>query len=346
MAYLTLLKAYVTKVFRGEIMKIAVLATNKCTVSAVYGVLDVFYAANYCLGQRYGKGKKEDLTCQIVTITDKPVVGYNGFKIMPTKLVHTEVPDVIVVSSSVETVIDCCPEHMTIEHVDLITTWLSHCKSKGTLITSYCTGSFVLAAAGILHQKTATTHWRSADLFRRMFPMIKLDTDQLIVDNGQVICSGGSMSYMDLSLYIIDRLVGKDIASDTAKLLVFDPVRQRQSPYVSFSAQKGHEDKAILKAQEWLESHFKQQIVIDELAERVGLTPRTFKRRFKQATFENPITYLQRIRLEFAKDKLEQTTDTVNKIMWSVGYEDLSSFRQLFKRFTGLTPKEYRQKFS
>jgi transcriptional regulator GlxA family with amidase domain len=127
---------------------------------------------------------------------------------------------------------------------------------------------------------------------------------------------------------------------------VFDPVRQKQSPYISFQAQKSHDDKAILTAQEWLETHFRQDVSIEQLAEKVGLGSRTFKRRFKIATAENPINYLQRIRIEQAKNKLEKTTDPINNIIWSVGYEDVSSFRQLFKRFTGLTPKNYRLKFA
>ncbi|NQY62725.1 MAG: helix-turn-helix domain-containing protein [Alteromonadaceae bacterium] len=177
-------------------------------------------------------------------------------------------------------------------------------------------------------------------------PFIRLETDQLVVDNGDVICAGGSMAYIDLSLYLVEKYLGKEVASDCAKLLVFDPVREKQSPYMSFQAQKDHEDQPILKAQEWLESHFKQEVSLDSLAEHVGLSSRTFKRRFKQATNENPINYLQRIRVEQAKNKLEKTTEPVNKIIWSVGYEDISSFRQLFKRFTGLTPRDYRQKFA
>jgi len=328
-------------------MKINILATNKCMVSAVYGILDVFSTANYCQGQRYGQGIKDNLDCQIVTIDNKPIVGYNGIQIMPTTLVnYNDTPDVVIVSSSVKVVIDCCTDDIAVENKAAVKQWLDHCCTNKALLTSSCTGSFLLAACGFLDGKTATTHWRSADLFRRNFPFVKLNTEQLVVDNGDVICSGGSMAYIDLALYLVEKYLGKEVVSDCAKLLVFDPVRQKQSPYMSFEAQKGHEDQAILTAQEWLESHFKQEVVLDELAEHVGLGSRTFKRRFKLATNENPINYLQRIRVEQAKNKLEKTTDSVNKIIWSVGYEDISSFRQLFKRFTGLTPKDYRQKFA
>lgn len=350
MAYLTLFVVFVTiSLIIGlgnDLMNIVVLATPKCTVSAVYGVVDVFFAANYCQSQRYGEGKKDSLNCQVVTITDQPVMGYNGFSIMPTQLVNAKIPDVIIVSSSVESIIDCCADHFRIDNQESVSTWLNNCKEQGSLIASYCTGSLVLAACGLLKNKIATTHWRSEDLFRRLFPHNKLDCSQLIVDNGDVICSGGSMSYIDLSLYIVNRLIGKEIASETAKLLVFDPVREKQSPYTSFSQLKDHNDQPILMAQEWLETHFKQQVLIDDLASYAGLSSRTFKRRFKNATTENPLNYLQRIRVEYVKDKLSKTTEAINKIIWSVGYEDIGSFRQLFKRFTGLTPTEYRQKFS
>ena len=328
-------------------MKVLVLATENCMASAVYGVLDVFATANYCIKRRYGPGIIDDFDCQIVTIDNKSVTAYNGIEIRPTTQLKKQAsPDVIVLSSSVEVVVDCCGDDITINNKESIKEWLVHCKNNGTLITSFCTGAFLLASSGLLAGKLATTHWRSADLFRRVFPYIRLDCDQLITDNGDIVCSGGSMSYIDLSLHIIDKLVGKDIVSDCAKLLVFDPVREKQSPYVAFKTQKNHKDKPILVAQDWLEQHFKSDISMDELAELVGLGTRTFKRRFKLATNENPINYLQRIRVEQVKAKLEKTTDGINQIIWSVGYEDISSFRQLFKRFTGLTPKDYRQKFS
>ncbi len=328
-------------------MKVLVLANDDCMVSAVYGVLDVFFTGNYCLDKRYGKSSVDRFDCQIVTINNKSVHGYNGIEIKPTQVLPvSEIPDVIIVSATVEVVIDCCGDDIELAKKDEIKQWLTYCKAHGTLITSFCTGAFLLASSGLLAGKTATTHWRSADLFRRVFPYIRLDCDQLIVDNGDVICSGGSISYIDLSLHIIERFVGKEVVSDCAKLLVFDPIREKQSPYVSFKAQKNHADQAILTAQDWLERHYKSNISMDDLALKVGLGSRTFKRRFKQATNENPINYLQRIRVEQVKDKLEKTTEAVNHIIWSVGYEDISSFRQLFKRFTGLTPKDYRQKFS
>ena len=328
-------------------MKIVILATENCMVSAVYGLLDVFFAGNFCIEKRYGKGIIQEINCQIVTINDQPVKGYNGIQIMPTQLLNkSETPDIIIVSSSAEVVVDCCDASINFPDKNKIAQWLNQSHQRGSILASYCTGSFLLAATGMLNGKTATTHWRSADFFRRLFPFIKLDAEQLVVDNGDVICSGGSISYIDLALFLIDKHVGKDVTSDCAKLLVFDPVRQKQSPYVSFQQHKDHEDQPILRAQEWLETHYKNDISIDDLAEQVGLGSRTFKRRFKSATTENPINYLQRIRVEQAKSKLEKTTEPINNIIWSVGYEDVSSFRQLFKRFTGLTPKDYRHKFA
>jgi len=328
-------------------MKILVLATSECMVSSIYGVLDVFFAANYCHDLRYGQDSANKIDCQIVTIDSQPVFGYNGIQVLPTQSLDLDdIPNVIVVSASAKMVIDCCGDDIQVSHKTEIQQWLRACYKKGSLITSFCTGSFLLASSGLLKGKTTTTHWRSAELFRRVFPFVKLDCDQLIVDNGDIICSGGSMSYIDLSLYLIEKICGKDIASDCAKLLVFDPVRQKQSPYITFSAQKDHDDQAILKAQDWLERHYKSEVSLELLAQTVGLGSRTFKRRFKQATGENPINYLQRVRVEQAKNQLEKTTEPINNIVWSVGYEDISSFRLLFRRFTGLTPRGYREKFS
>ncbi len=328
-------------------MKIVVLASNQCVISGVYGLVDVFFAAEYCRQQRYAAPEQSEISCQIVTIDNKTVTGYNGITITPTaNITDNKKPDIIIVSSSVRAVIECCADDVLVEHLPKVKQWLNQCHQQGSIIASYCTGSFLLASSGLLNGKTATTHWRSADLFKRIFPSIRLDCDRMLIDNGSVICSGGSMSYIDLALYLVEKYADKDIASDCAKLIVFDPVRQKQSPYASFQAQKSHDDQAILKAQEWIESHFSNEVLIDELAQHVGLGSRTFKRRFKQSTGETPLSYLQRIRVERAKQRLEKTTEPINQIIWSIGYEDISSFRQLFKRFTGVTPKDYRQKYA
>ncbi len=316
-------------------------------VSGIYGVLDIFVAANFCIEKKYGKNSQHVINCQIYTTNGLPVRGFNGVEVKPTASIDDEKPlDIIIVAANAEIVVECCQEATDFEHKDKIDHWLNRHYQAGTIIASYCTGAFMLASAGLLTGKVATTHWRNAELFRRLYPHIKLASDELVIDNGDIICSGGSISYIDLSLHLINKYVGRDISSECAKLLVFDPIREKQSPYVSFEKHKDHNDQPILKAQEYIEIHYKQEISIDMLAQRVGLGARTFKRRFKQATTENPLNYLQRIRVEQAKLKLEKTTEPINNIIWSVGYEDVGNFRQLFKRFTGLTPKDYRQKFA
>lgn len=328
-------------------MKIAILATDNTMVSGIYGLFDVFYAANFCIDSRFGKNSLHKIDYQIVTINDEPVKGYNGIEIKPTVSMKAySSPDIIITSANARIVIGCCDSAVDYKHKDEISHYLKHAHAQGTVLASYCTGSFMIAATGLLAGKSATTHWRVFEMFRKLYPFTRLETDNLIVDNGDIICSGGALSYVDMALHITSRFISKDISSDCAKLLVFDPIREKQSPYVSFEQQKDHNDQPILQAQEYIETHYKKDIVMDELAERVGLGARTFKRRFKQATRENPINYLQRIRVEQAKHKLEKTTESINNIVWSVGYEDISSFRQLFKRFTGLTPKDYRQKFA
>lgn len=328
-------------------MKIAILATDNTMVSGIYGLMDVFFAANFCIEARFGKNSLHNIDYQIVTINDASVKGYNGVEIRPTaKINEFSQPDIIVTSANAKIVIGCCDSAVNYKHKEQITAYLKNAHAQGTILASYCTGSFMVAATGLLAGKSATTHWRVFEMFRKLYPFTRLETDNLIVDNGDIICSGGALSYVDMALHITNRFISKDISSDCAKLLVFDPIREKQSPYVSFEQQKDHNDQPILKAQEYIESHYKNEISMDALAERVGLGSRTFKRRFKQATHENPINYLQRIRVEQAKQKLEKTTESINNIIWSVGYEDVSSFRQLFKRFTGLTPRDYRQKFA
>jgi transcriptional regulator GlxA family with amidase domain len=192
----------------------------------------------------------------------------------------------------------------------------------------------------------ATTHWRAAPMFRDRYPDIRLDENQLVVDNGQIICAGGATAFVDLCLYLVERFASPSVALACSKMLVMDGRRQEQTPYMAFYSKKAHQDDAIRKAQGWLEAHYADPVTIDEVASVAGLGTRTFKRRFKEATGETPISYLQHLRIEAAKHLLESSREQTARIIWSVGYEDASSFRRLFKRTAGCTMEQYRKRFS
>ena len=325
-------------------IKIAIVALPFCHGSGVIGVMDFFAAANYC--DRWVNRDDPPFECQIVTVNGEPVHSYSGVPIVPTVNWQDYPADVIIIGSAMEAVLGDRHIDAALDISRPLHPWLREAIERGAIVASVCTGSFVLAEAGLLEQHVATTHWRAAPAFRRRYPQLRLESDQLLVDNGQVLCAGGATSFMDLCLYLVERLGSPALAVACSKLLILDARRSEQTPYMSFYSSRSHQDEKIGEVQGWLEQHYADAIVIDELAERAHLGPRTFKRRFKEATGETPLSYLQHLRIEAAKHGLESTRRQTAQIIWDVGYEDASSFRRLFKRNVGCTMEEYRRRFS
>lgn len=223
--------------------------------------------------------------------------------------------------------------------------WLRQQHAQGAVVASMCTAAFMLAEAGLLDGVRATTHWAFADLFRRRYAEVCLEETQILCEDNRVITSGGASAAMDLLLHLVRRFASLDLAQKCGKYLLVDTVRSEQSVCVMWSMPKSHGDGDILRSQNWLEAHFDQPLLIDDVAQRFGFGVRNFKRRFKEATGYTPITYLQTLRLEKAKQLLESTRMTLDSITYAVGYEDGNSFRRLFRQRVGFLPAAYRKKF-
>ncbi|GLK91027.1 GlxA family transcriptional regulator [Pseudomonas turukhanskensis] len=223
--------------------------------------------------------------------------------------------------------------------------WLNRQHAQGAVLASMCTAAFVLAEAGLLNGIRATTHWAFADLFRRRYELALLDEAQILCEDNRVITSGGASAAMDLLLHLVRRFASLELAQQCSKYLLVDAVRSEQSVYVMWSLPKNHGDGEILRVQNWLDDHFAEPLLIDELARQFGFGERNFKRRFKEATGSTPITYLQTLRLEKAKHLLENTRMSLDSITYKVGYEDSNSFRRLFQQRVGLLPAAYRKRF-
>lgn len=318
--------------------KITILALDKAVASSVIGTMDIFYQAGLTWNYLFGRDPIRYFDVEIVTRTGKPVKGLNGISIQPHRsMADVESTDIIMVSSFFD--------YDILKGSRETFDWLNEHHSRGTTLASICVGSFVLAEAGLLDGKTATTHWGFANEFRRRYPRVKLLPEQLITDEGDLLCSGACNSYIDLSLYLIERFFGRKLALECAKTMLHDFGRSSQTPYMVFQFPKSHGDTGVCVAQEWIEQHYKEKINISALSDLHGMSQRAFERRFKQATGDSPLFYLQRVRVEAAKRMLETGNRTFNEITYSVGYEDSSFFRKLFKKHTGLLPKTYRQKF-
>lgn len=223
--------------------------------------------------------------------------------------------------------------------------WLKKRHASGATLCSVCAGAFVLGETGLLEGREATTHWAFAAALAARFPDIKVDTNRMIIDDGDIITAGGILAWTDLGLTLVERLLGPSVMLETARFLLVDPPRREQRPYGHFLPRLDHGDGAILKAQHWLQATGARDHAVSALAERAGLEERTFLRRFQKATGLKPTEYAQQIRISKAREALELSRRPVEQIAWEVGYSDASAFRKLFQRMTGLAPAEYRRRF-
>jgi transcriptional regulator GlxA family with amidase domain len=224
--------------------------------------------------------------------------------------------------------------------------WIREQYRNGAEVASLCLGAFLLAATGLVEGKTIATHWMAANDFRKMFPDVNLVTEKIITDDQGIYTSGGAFSYLNLILYLIEKYAGRNIAILTAKVFAIEIERNDQLSFTIFQGQKEHEDEPVKKAQEFIENNFQNKITIDQLANMFALGRRNLERRFKKATDNTVIEYMQRVKIEVAKKSLETERKSVNEVMYHVGYSDTKAFRTTFKKITGLSPIEYRNKYN
>lgn len=224
--------------------------------------------------------------------------------------------------------------------------WIAARHREGTVVCSVCVGAFVLAEAGLLAGRPATTHWAAAARFAARFPEVALEPDRLVIDDGDVITAGGLMAWIDLGLRLIERYLGPSAMIATARYFLVDPGNREQRYYSSFAPPLTHRDDAILRAQHWLHARSGERLTLSMMARKAGLGERTFLRRFQGATGQSPTAYLQCLRVSRARDLLETTIASVDEIARRVGYGDPSAFRKIFRRTVGLSPTEYRRRFA
>jgi transcriptional regulator GlxA family with amidase domain len=234
------------------------------------------------------------------------------------------------------------------EHLELnqaVVPWLRDLYAAGADVASACTGAFLLGETGLLDGRSATTHWAFQADFRRRYPKVALHPQAIIVDQGRTITSGGATSFLSLSLHVIERLLGSEVARASSKMFLIDPNKSPQGAYAIFGPQKAHGDEEILRAQDIIERGLAAPLSVDDLARQVTMSRRNFVRRCTAATGNTPREYLQRARIEAAKRALETTRQPVAAVACDVGYEDTVAFRRMFARLTGLAPSQYRVRY-
>jgi len=224
--------------------------------------------------------------------------------------------------------------------------WLISQYKSGAEIASLCLGSFLLASSGLLKGKKCATHWMAANDFRYMFPDVELVADKIVTDEKGIYSSGGAYSSLNLVLYLVEKYAGRDMAIICSKIFQIEIERNSQSVFMIFNPQKDHQDEIIKEAQSFIEKNYHNKITVDELADKLAISRRNLERRFRKVTFNSIVQYVQRVRIEAAKISLERNRENVNEAMYKAGYTDVKAFRTIFKKLTGVSPLEYRNKYS
>lgn len=321
-------------------VKFTFLAEHDCLSSGISGTIDALSIANI-LWQFHEKQEGPLFSTQILTLDGKPVIANGGMVLNPDRPIKkNETSDMIIIPAFFG------PFNSKGPRTDAICSWLRQQHLNGTPMAAMCTGSFLLARAGLLDGKIATTNWQFAGYFKKMYPRIDLRIDRIYTEDSGIYCTGAATAFMDLCLHFIEKFGSGSLARRCAKSLLVDHERQKQTPYIIHDFWKNHSDSQVLASQQIMEKNYAKKLSMDGIAREMGISPRHFKRRFKKATGENPLAYLQMLRIENAKHELETTAKTINEITWGTGYEDTNSFRRLFIKHTGVSPREYRKRFS
>jgi len=223
--------------------------------------------------------------------------------------------------------------------------WLKTQYSNGAEVAAYCIGVFLLAQTGLLNGRTCSTHWGQADVLQEMFPEVDVQSEKIITECDGLYTSGGAYAFTNLAIYLIEKYGGRELAILTAKAFMIDIDKKYQSVFTIFSGQKHHSDEMVLKVQRTMEENYTEPLTVDALASEAAINRRTLERRFKNATGNSIMQYLQRVRIESAKKKLEDLHSNVTDAMYAVGYNDAKAFRDVFKKYVGISPADYRRKF-
>jgi len=318
---------------------VVVLALNDSVATTIIGPQDVFSMTGVLYERTQCIEPVHYFNVQIVTPDGNPVRCYNNLLITPHCSMEECDPDIVVIPGILN--ID-----ETLRANNTAIKWLKHLHDQNCALMAICSGSLLLAATGLLDNKIATTHWAMANEFRKRFPEVLLRPDEMITDDGGLICSGGYDSFLDASIYMVEKFYGATVALQCSKIFLHNLGRRSQAPYAIFSAPRDHGDEKILQIQQKMGNNFASNFDFDELAKEYGMSRRTLERRFKKATGVTLLVYQQRTRVEHAKALLESGNSSFDEISFKVGYMDNSFFRKLFIKYTTLRPREYRSLFS
>ncbi len=321
--------------------RITLLAEPDCVFSGLSAAVEFFKLCNLYLSYPNIETPQTHFRAEIVTSKGREVPSFGGIPIPASGSIQdVRQTDLILIPSFQPTL------ELLYEISRDVLEWIRYHYERGARIGAVSAGAFLLAETGLLNGRIATTNWLFLRQFKTRYPEIKLKPQRIITEDKGLICTSSNNYTADLCAYFLRNVGYQELAAQFSKGMMLHPNWDQESPWTIFEVQKKHHDHKILEAQQWMEDNYSRIRSIDAVADRCSISPRHFKRRFKEATGDSPLNYLQRLRLEVAKYRLETTRDAFHDITWLVGYEDMNSFRRLFRKHTGLSPKEYRMRFS
>jgi transcriptional regulator GlxA family with amidase domain len=317
---------------------VSILALKNANYASIVDARAVFEKANeVCMAQF----SKDLFEIQIIAEQEEVTIERGFITIKPdTTIKNKDVKTDLIIIPAIRGDL-LSSNHMNRFFVD----WIIKKYKQNSEIASLCTGAFMLAFTGLLKGKKCTTHWNYANEFRFYFPDITLVDQKIIVEQNGLYSSGGSNAYWNLLLFLVEKFVDRATAILVAKHFVVNLDKIAQTPFIVFNGLKNHNDNEILDAQDFIENNYSGKVTVEDLAEKRHLTRRTFERRFKKCTHCTVLEYLQKVRIEASKKALEVGRKSLDEIMLEVGYFDSQAFRELFKKITGLTPLQYRDKY-
>lgn len=321
---------------------VAILAFDDCHASGVIGPLDLLHAANI-VAARLAPGAPPPFATQVLSPDGAPVRAANGHRLPVDGGLADATAEIAIVPGIA--LIEPQEFHAAVTRLEPISQWLAARHAEGAWLAAACTGPFLLAQAGLLNGHTATTTTWFAEMFEQRYPAVRLDASTGLAESERLITSGGAFSYIDLTLHLVERVAGRELARALARFVVLDNRRETRTAEL-IPHHVSHHDPLILKAEKWMRAHLRADIGVADIARHVAVSARTLVRRFKERTGESPYAYLQRLRLEASKALLASTNYRIEQIPVRVGYQDESTFRRLFKKYVGVSPREYRQRFA
>ena len=308
---------------------------------SIVNIAGTFQILNWANDMYFMQARQRLFEIEYVGLSRPSKDTHGWYSVMPMKTIgEVKRTDLIIVPAVHE------DHRQALEMNEEAIAWLKVQYEKGAHIAAFCIGVFLLAETGLLNGKTCSTHWGEADELQRMFPEIDVQSQKIITESDRLYTSGGAYAFTNLAIYLIERFGGRELAIMTAKAFMVDVDKNDQSLFMVFSGQKQHDNKMIHDIQEYIEHHYRENLSIDQLAGLKATNRRTLERRFRAATGNTVLQYLQRVRVESAKKVLEKETANVADAMFAVGYSDTKSFREVFRRYVGVSPQEYRRKFS